>query len=73
MGNKIANWATTISKKAELGNKKEKEKCTETQQKQALNKQKKVNYFPMQNLVKIESKRSSLDTVPVIAPNSSKA
>jgi hypothetical protein len=42
------NWATNISKKVELGNKKEKEKCTETQQKQALNKQKKVNYFPIQ-------------------------
>jgi hypothetical protein len=25
------NWATNISKKVELGNKKEKEKCTETQ------------------------------------------
>ena len=47
------NWATNISKKVELGNKKEKEKCTETQQKQALNKQKKVNYFPIQNLLNI--------------------
>ena len=47
------NWATKISKKVELGNKKEKEKCTETQQKQALNKQKKVNYFPIQNLLKM--------------------
>ena len=45
------NWATNISKKVELGNKKEKEKCTETQQKQALNKQKKVNYFPIQKIV----------------------
>jgi hypothetical protein len=44
------NWATNISKKVELGNKKEKEKCTETQQKQALNKQKKVNYFPIQKV-----------------------
>jgi hypothetical protein len=49
------NWATNISKKVELGNKKEKEKCTETQQKQALNKQKKVNYFPIQNLLNIKS------------------
>ena len=47
------NWATNISKKVELGNKKEKEKCTETQQKQALNKQKKVNYFPIQKPPKI--------------------
>jgi hypothetical protein len=49
------NWATNISKKVELGNKKEKEKCTETQQKQALNKQKKVNYFPIQ-IVKLKCK-----------------
>lgn len=47
------NWATNISKKVELGNKKEKEKHTETQQKQALSKQKKVIYFPIQNLLKI--------------------
>jgi len=48
------NWATNISKKVELGNKKEKEKCTETQQKQALNKQKKVNYFPIQKVIYID-------------------
>ncbi|MFN8355368.1 MAG: hypothetical protein U0Y10_13010, partial [Spirosomataceae bacterium] len=52
------NWATNISKKVELGNKKEKEKCTENQQKQALNKQKKVNYFPIQNLPKMVPKIS---------------
>ena len=56
------NWATNISKKVELGNKKEKEKCTETQQKQALNKQKKVNYFPIQNLENIKSSCSSFVT-----------
>jgi len=50
------NWATNIGKKVELGNKKEKEKCTETQQKQALNKQKKVNYFPIQHLPFISMK-----------------
>ena len=53
------NWATNISKKVELGNKKEKEKCTETQQKQALNKQKKVNYFPIQ-IVKLKCKALSI-------------
>ena len=63
------NWATNISKKVELGNKKEKEKCTETQQKQALNKQKKVNYFPIQNFPKILPKISlSISTSPVISP-----
>ncbi|MBL0200966.1 MAG: hypothetical protein IPP81_12795 [Chitinophagaceae bacterium] len=40
------NWATNISKKSRVGQQKEKEKCTKTQQKQALNKQKKINYFP---------------------------
>jgi hypothetical protein len=68
VGNKIANWATNISKKVELGNKKEKEKCTETQQKQALNKQKKVNYFPIQNLLKILPNKSSVVISPVISP-----
>jgi len=63
------NWATNISKKVELGNKKEKEKCTETQQKQALNKQKKVNYFPIQNFPKMVPKISlSTSTLPVISP-----
>jgi hypothetical protein len=47
------NWATNISKKVELGNKKEKEKHSKTYEKQALDKQKKVNYFPIQNLPKI--------------------
>jgi hypothetical protein len=42
------NWATNISKKVELGNKKEKEKHLKTYEKQALDKQKKVNYFPIQ-------------------------
>lgn len=63
------NWATNISKKVELGNKKEKEKCAETQQKQALNKQKKVNYFPIQNLENTAPKISvSTSISPVIAP-----
>ena len=61
------NWATNISKEVELGNKKEKEKCTETQQKQALNKQKKVNYFPIQNLLNILSNKSSVVISPVIS------
>jgi len=47
------NWATNISKKVELGNKKEKEKHSKTYEKQALGKQKKVNYFPIQNFEKI--------------------
>ena len=67
------NWATNISKKVELGNKKEKEKCTETQQKQALNKQKKVNYFPIQNFPKIIPSSSSLVTSPVISERASVA
>ena len=37
-------------------------------QKQALNKQKKVNYLPIQNLVKIEPKISSLVISPVNSP-----
>lgn len=61
------NWATNISKKVELGNKKEKEKCTETKQKQALNKQKKVNYFPIQKSLKIESSKSSVEISPEIS------
>ncbi len=67
-GYKIANWATNTSKKVELGNKKEKENCTEAQQKQALNKQKKVNYLPIQNLLKILANKSSVVTSPVISP-----
>lgn len=68
------NWATNISKKVELGNKKEKEKCTETQQKQALNKQKKVNYFPIQNFPKIVPSISlSCKTSPVIMPSACNA
>jgi hypothetical protein len=55
------NWATNISKKVELGNKKEKEKCTETQQKQALNKQKKVNYFPLWEILNFPGNISSLN------------
>ncbi len=62
------NWATNISKKVELGNKKEKEKCTETQQKQALNKQKKVNYFPIHNLQYILSISITNEISPLISP-----
>jgi hypothetical protein len=47
------NWATNISKKVEFGNKKEKEKHSKTYEKQALDKQKKVNYFPIQNFENI--------------------
>ena len=47
------NWATKIGKKVELGNKKEKETYQQTQQIQALNKQGKDNYFPIQNWLKI--------------------
>jgi len=47
------NWATKIGKKVELGNKKEKETYQQTQQKQALNNQRKDNYFPIQNWLKI--------------------
>jgi hypothetical protein len=36
-----------------VGNKKEKEKHSKTYTKQALGKQKKVNYFPMQNFEKM--------------------
>jgi len=62
------NWATKISKKVELGNKKEKEKNSETKQKQAVSKQRKVIYFPIQNFEKIFSSKSSLVISPVISP-----
>ena len=63
------NWATNISKKVELGNKKEKEKHSKTYEKQALGKQKKVNYFPIQNLLKMDPSISvSISICPVIFP-----
>jgi hypothetical protein len=62
------NWATNISKKVELGNKKEKENYFKTYEKQALDKQKKVNYFPIQNLEKMFANKSSEVMLPVISP-----
>jgi len=61
------NWATKIGKKVELGNKKEKETYQQTQQIQALNKQKKDNYFPIQKRLNIVPNISrSISISPVI-------
>lgn len=62
---------TKVSKKEGLG--KKKDKTIRCQQKQGLNKQKKMNYFPIQNLEKIFPNKSSLVTCPVISPKASKA
>jgi hypothetical protein len=64
------NWATNISKKVATGQqKRDKKSIHNTKQKQALNKKKEgVNYFPIQNLLKIVSNKSSVVTCPVISP-----
>ncbi len=49
------NQATNISKKVQLGNKKGKENVCKTYEEQALDKQKKDNYFPIQ-IVKLKCK-----------------
>jgi hypothetical protein len=68
------NQATNISKKVQLGNKKEKENLCKTYEKQALDKQNKDNYFPIQNLLNIVPKISLSNSIcPVILPRLCKA
>lgn len=40
----------------------------QSQQKQGVGKKEKGSYFPIQNLLKIDSNKSSVETSPVIVP-----